>query len=134
MAGRAGIMASTTLAGRSLVQAALTVSDLARATAFYRDTLGLPFLFETNGMAFFQMGNTRLMIGQAHDGKAAPSSGILYFDAPDLPQLAEALEKRGVVFLGPIQALQKSEAGTLMLRVSRRFPSRARIAITHCPV
>jgi catechol 2,3-dioxygenase-like lactoylglutathione lyase family enzyme len=33
----------TTIAG--LAQVALSVADIDRATAFYRDVLGLPFLF-----------------------------------------------------------------------------------------
>jgi catechol 2,3-dioxygenase-like lactoylglutathione lyase family enzyme len=106
------------LADRKLTQVGLSVKDLPRATAFYRDTLGLPFLFETNGMAFFQLGGgTRLMIGVNHDGAA--STGILYFDAPDVPSLSEALEKKGVVFLGPAQILQKTDKGYLMLRAFR---------------
>ena len=43
------------LAGRKLVQVALTCRDLDRARAFYRDTLGLPLLFEAGTMLFFQL-------------------------------------------------------------------------------
>ena len=39
-------MANDSLAGRKLVQVALTCRDLDRARTFYRDTLGLPLLFE----------------------------------------------------------------------------------------
>jgi catechol 2,3-dioxygenase-like lactoylglutathione lyase family enzyme len=38
-------------------QIALTVKDLARARAFYRDTLGLSLLFEVPGLAFFNLFN-----------------------------------------------------------------------------
>ena len=108
-----------TLADRKLIQVALTVKDLPRAVVFYRDTLGLPFLFETNGMAFFQLaGGTRLMIGQGQPD-SPPSSGILYFDAPDVHVLSEALEKKGVTFLGPVQILQKTDKGYLCLRAFR---------------
>jgi catechol 2,3-dioxygenase-like lactoylglutathione lyase family enzyme len=49
--------------GRSgIQQVALTVSNLDRAVAFYRDRLGLRLMFVTNGMAFFDTGGTRLMI------------------------------------------------------------------------
>ncbi len=103
-------------ADRKLVQVALMVRDLPGAIAFYRDTLGLPFLFETNGMAFFQLaGGTRLMLGAG--GEAG--GGYLYFDAPDLPAAAAALEAKGITFLGPAQVLQKTEAGTLQLRSFR---------------
>src|ERR1051326_4644270 len=43
------------LGGRKLVQVALTCRDLDRARSFYRDTLGLPLLFEAGNMLFFQL-------------------------------------------------------------------------------
>ena len=55
-----------TLAGRSLMQVGLTCRDLERAKGFYRDVLGLPFLFEVSGMLFFQLAGTRLMVGLEH--------------------------------------------------------------------
>ena len=42
-----------------IAQIAITVSDLPRSTAFYRDTLGLTFLFDAGSMAFLQCGNVR---------------------------------------------------------------------------
>ncbi|HYF22142.1 MAG TPA: VOC family protein [Caulobacteraceae bacterium] len=107
---------SATLAGRDLVQAALNCTDLPRSVGFYRDVLGLPLMFETNGMAFFQLGNCRLMIGR---GESGSGGGCLYLDAPDLPSLGEALEGRGVVFLGPAETVQKTTGGDLKLRFFR---------------
>ena len=109
---------SSTLAGRKIVQAALTVSDLFKSVAFYRDILGLPLLFETNGMAFFQAGELRLMIGS--NSPDPPARGtVLYFDAPDIDQLAPALEARGVAFTGHIEVLQRTETQELKLRIFR---------------
>ena len=48
-----------------IAQIALTTQNLAKAVAFYRDTLGLKLMFEVSGMAFFDIGGTRLMIGEA---------------------------------------------------------------------
>jgi catechol 2,3-dioxygenase-like lactoylglutathione lyase family enzyme len=45
-----------------LGQIAVNVYDVDRATAFYRDTLGLPLLFSASGMAFFDCGGVRLML------------------------------------------------------------------------
>ena len=104
------------LAGRDLVQVFLPCADLARSTAFYRDQLGLPFLFETNGMAFFQLGNSRLMLGELREGQPAMAGGGIYLDAPDLPALAAGLEGRGVEFRGEAQVLQRTAEGNLTLR------------------
>jgi catechol 2,3-dioxygenase-like lactoylglutathione lyase family enzyme len=108
---------SDDLSGRGLVQVGVTVADLPRAIDFYRDTLGFALLFETNGMAFFQLGNTRLMVGQARGALHPRSDSILYFDAPDLPALADALESRGVSFAGPAEVLQRTDKGELTLRI-----------------
>ncbi|MGD8319671.1 MAG: VOC family protein, partial [Gemmatimonadota bacterium] len=48
-----------------LGQISMNARDLARATDFYRDTLGVPLLFEVPGMAFFDLGGVRLMVGTA---------------------------------------------------------------------
>jgi predicted enzyme related to lactoylglutathione lyase len=109
---------SPTLAGRKLVQAALTVTDLARSVAFYRDVLGFPMMFETNGMAFFQAGELRLMIGS--NSPDPPARGtVLYFDAPDIDELAPALEAKGVSFIGPVEVLQRTDTHELKLRIFR---------------
>lgn len=102
------------LAGRSLVQVALTTRDLDRARAFYGDTLGLSLLFEAGGMLFFQLAGLRLMIGLSPD---QPIGGaLLYFDAPDIESLGPALEAKGVRFLNDAQTVQRGEAGDLKLR------------------
>ena len=46
-------------------QIAINVKDLERATAFYRDKVGLKFLFAAPGLAFFDAGGIRLMLGKA---------------------------------------------------------------------
>ena len=45
----------------------LSVKDIDRAVAFYRDVLELPLLFEVPGqdMAFFDCGGVRLYLGRA---------------------------------------------------------------------
>ena len=54
-------------------QIAMLVHDLDRAVAFYRDKLGMQFLFSAGTLAFFDCAGTRLMLstpepGQAHSG------------------------------------------------------------------
>ena len=109
-----------TLEGRNLVQVAVASADLARSVSFYRDVLGLPLLFEVSGMAFFKAGDTRLMVGTNGTGDLSPRDGTcFYFDAPDLPRLAEGLQARGVEFMGPAEVLQRTAEGELQLRFFR---------------
>ena len=79
-------------------QIAFTVRNLAEAKSFYRDVLGLKFLFEAGTMAFFQCGSVRLMIGEAE--KPSISEGtIVYFRVADLEDTAHLLESRGTSFV-----------------------------------
>ena len=82
---------------KQIGQIAVITKDLPRATAFYRDTLGLPFLFEAPNLAFFQCGGVRLMLGPAEAGFEHASS-ILYFDVDDIVAAHRTLEGRGVKF------------------------------------
>lgn len=109
-------ISSGTLAGRDLVQVFLPCTELARSVAFYKDTLRLPLLFETNGMAFFQLGNLRLMLGEPREGQPTMAGGGIYIDAPDLPAVVRDMEGRGIEFRGPAQVLQSTEDGDLTLR------------------
>jgi methylmalonyl-CoA/ethylmalonyl-CoA epimerase len=105
------------LEGRGLVQLGLTSRDLERSKQFYRDTLGLPLLFEAGAMLFFQLAGLRLMVGLGDDQPIGGS--IIYFDAPDIDVLAGALEAKGVKFLGPAQIVQSTATHDLKLRSFR---------------
>lgn len=108
---------STTLAGRKLVQVALTVKDLDRARIFYRDTLGLPLLFEAGNMLFFDIGGQRLMVGLAENTDRPLVGGTyIYFDAPDLPALIPALKAKGVEMIGNTETLQRTDTHELKLQ------------------
>jgi catechol 2,3-dioxygenase-like lactoylglutathione lyase family enzyme len=108
---------STTLAGRKLVQVALTVKDLDRARIFYRDTLGLPLLFEAGNMLFFDIGGQRLMVGLAENTDRPIVGGTyIYFDAPDLPALIPALKAKGVEMIGNTETLQRTDTHELKLQ------------------
>ncbi|MCI0450842.1 MAG: VOC family protein, partial [Candidatus Latescibacteria bacterium] len=76
-------------------QIAVTVRDVPRAIAFYRDTLGVPFLFEAPGMAFFQAGDVRLMLGLP-ENESQRFSSILYFKVDDINGAYADLKERGV--------------------------------------
>ncbi|MGA9799220.1 MAG: VOC family protein [Terriglobales bacterium] len=65
-------------------QIAVNVHDLDRATAFYRDILGLPLLFSAGKMAFFDCGGVRLMLSRPEKPEFDHPSSILYFTVADI--------------------------------------------------
>jgi methylmalonyl-CoA/ethylmalonyl-CoA epimerase len=73
------------------------VSDVERATAFYRDALGIRFLFAYPGMAFFDADGVRLFLS-APESPGFAGHATIYFRVPDISAAAAALEARGVVF------------------------------------
>ncbi len=76
-----------------LGQVAVMVHDLSRAIAFYRDVLGLRLLFEAPpGLAFFEAGGVRLMLGRP---EGAEAGGVLYYHVPDLDAAHAALLAHG---------------------------------------
>lgn len=92
----------TPIAGTEITavrQIALTVSDVGRAIAFYRDALGLPFLFSAGpNLAFLDIGGVRLMLaGPEGDFKPGLSS-VLYFTVADITAAHALLAERGVAF------------------------------------
>ena len=79
-------------------QIAISVHDLARSKSFYRDTLGLRFLFDAGNMCFFQCGETRFVIGVAEE-PVQPGGTILYFSVDDIQGTHDCLKDQGVTFL-----------------------------------
>ena len=67
-----------------LGQVCINVHDLDRATAFYRDRLGLPLLFTTGQMTFFDCKGVRLMLSRPEKKEFDHPSSILYFAVPDI--------------------------------------------------
>lgn len=107
------------LKGRKLVQVALTCRDLDRARKFYRDTLGLPLMFEAGTMLFFDAGGQRLVVGLAEKPDQPIGGTYIYFDAPDLPELVTALKAKGVGMIGGIETLQRTDTHELKLQFFR---------------
>src|SRR5258708_11670291 len=64
-------------------QISIIVADLERATAFYRDVLGLPLLFTAPKLAFFDCGGVRLMLGRAETPELDHPSSILILPGPE---------------------------------------------------
>ena len=78
----------------NLGQILMPVKDLARALAFYRDTLGIRFLFEVPRMAFFDLDGVRLMLAEQDEEANHPGS-ILYYRVDDIQAATASLGERG---------------------------------------
>lgn len=104
-------------------QIALTVANLDEARIFYRDTLGMQFLFDAGSMTFFQCGAVRLLIGTAEpnagQGNAAGSGTILYFRVPDIHATHAALREKGVTFLQDPHLVARMKSHDLWLAIFR---------------
>ena len=78
----------------------VNVKDLDRAIAFYRDTLGMTFLFQAPpNMAFFDCGGIRLMLGIADRPEIDHIASIIYYKVDDIEKVYEIFKARGVEFI-----------------------------------
>ena len=84
---------------KGIGQIAINVHDLERATAFYRDVLGIRFLFSAPPqLAFFELGGISLMLSPAENPEFDHPSSLLYFDVDDIRAAYATLKERGVEF------------------------------------
>ena len=80
-------------------QIAVPVSDIDRAVTFYRDVLGMKFLFQAPpGLGFFDCAGVRLMLDAPAKAQAENCSSVIYYKVPDLHVAFETLSARGVLF------------------------------------
>lgn len=79
-------------------QICVTVLDLDKAMVFYRDILGMKFLFQVPNMVFFDCDGVRLMLGVAEKPELHHPSSILYYKVQDIQAAHATLVERGVSF------------------------------------
>jgi methylmalonyl-CoA/ethylmalonyl-CoA epimerase len=77
-------------------QIAIVVKNVERSTAFYRDVLGMRFLFAYPGLAFFDCDGVRLMLSKPEKPEFDHPSSVLYFRVPDIQQAYAGLRERDV--------------------------------------
>jgi len=95
-------MTNPDLSSATIGQASINVHDLEQAVRFYRDTLGMQFLFQAGPkMAFFDCGGVRLMLALPEKPEFDHPSSIFYFKVGDIKAVAETLQSRGVKFDAP---------------------------------
>jgi catechol 2,3-dioxygenase-like lactoylglutathione lyase family enzyme len=99
-----------------LHQVAIPASDLERSVSFYRDRLGATLIatFPEPGLAFFRLGDVRLLVDRAGytSGGLKPGGAILYFRVPDIHAAYNSLRSRGLEFDAEPQLIHRDEAGT----------------------
>ena len=89
-------------------QIAVPVADLVRAVAFYRDVLGMRFLFQAPpGLAFFDCGGVRLLLDVPAKTSSEVTGSIIYYKVPDIQAAYATLRERGVAFEQPPELVAK---------------------------
>lgn len=82
-------------------QIAMRAHDLDRAVVFYRDVLGLPFLYRFGSLAFFDCAGTRLLIETPQSPEFDHPGSVLYFTVADITQTWQQLVGSGVEAVDP---------------------------------
>ena len=104
------------LANAKVAQLLIPVDDFDKGMAFYRDTLGLPFLFAAPPqMAFFDCGGVRLLVGVLPAGQKAQRGSAIYFQVPDIGTVFSSLKGRGVRFLDDPHVVHRTPKSELWL-------------------
>ena len=101
----------------SIGQIAVSVSDIDRATAFYRDTLGMRFLFSAPpGMSFFDCDGVRLMLTvPERGGESRKGNSVIYYTVEDVRQATDTLKSRGVRFIGEPHVIHRTDTYDLWM-------------------
>ncbi|HTT32695.1 MAG TPA: VOC family protein [Methylomirabilota bacterium] len=79
-------------------QIAINVHDVDRATAFYRDVLGLQHLFRAGQLSFFDCGGVRLMLDKPEKPEFDHPSSIIYFQVSDIRGAHKHIKDGGAKF------------------------------------
>ncbi len=111
-------MTDTTFGLSTIGQILVPVRDLERAMAFYRDALGMRFLYQFPGMAFFDADGIRLYLSEPEtpdfDGRLT-----VYFRVADIETAVGALEGRGVTFADRPHVVHRDGSGELWMCATR---------------
>lgn len=92
-------------------QVSMTVTEIERSVAFYRDQVRLPHLFTAGQLAFFDCGGVRLMVDALPEAQGNGNS-VLYFRVGDIKAAQAELAGRGVPFEGEPHMIHRHPDGT----------------------
>ena len=89
---------------------------LSSSIEFYRDVLGLGFLFSAPPqMAFFDCGGVRLLLGVPEEERFDGPASILYYRVDDIEVAHQGLVARGASFEREPFAVHRTEESELWL-------------------
>jgi len=102
-----------------LAQVAVTVEDVERAKAWYRDVLGLDHLFDAPpGLSFLRAGSTRLMLSRP-EGTETVGNSILYYGVADVGAAYQAMREAGAAFEETPKVIAQVEGRDIRLALCR---------------
>src|ERR1700733_5066197 len=82
-------------------QIPLSVQDVDKAEAFYRDVLRLRQLYRFGNLTFFDCSGVRLLIEKSEAPRSTTETSAIYFTCTDIALGVRELELRGVTFTSP---------------------------------
>jgi predicted enzyme related to lactoylglutathione lyase len=104
------------LANARIGQLLIPVDDFEKGVEFYRDVLGLPFLFAAPPqMAFFNCGDVRLLVGVVPTGQTAHRGSAIYFRVPDIHAAFSSLRDKDVRFMADPHVVNRTPKSELWL-------------------
>ena len=103
---------------RQIGQIRIQVTDVDRAVAFYRDVLGMTFLYAFPGMGFFDVDGVRLMLVEP-EGRAFGGVSAIYYRVDDIGLAVKTLEARGVTFDDQPHVVHQDETNDLWMAFFR---------------
>jgi DNA-binding CsgD family transcriptional regulator/predicted enzyme related to lactoylglutathione lyase len=105
------MMTQTDVALGHIGQVGHTVKDIDAATMFFRDTLGMKYLYTFGQLAFFDCDGTRLFVTASEESQGHGNS-VLYFSVADIHASTAALKEKGVAFTGEPHLIHRHGDGT----------------------
>lgn len=113
----------------------VNVHDLDKAIAFYRDTLGMKFLFQAPpSMAFFDCSGIRLMLGVVDRPELDHPASTIYYKVADIEAMYQTLKSRGVEFVAKPHLVARMPTYELWLAEFRDCDNNLMALMSEVPV
>lgn len=114
-------------------QIAVNAHDLERAIKFYRDVLGMTFLFQAPGMAFLDCGGVRIMLAAPDSPESEYPASIIYYKVDDIHSAHDLLRARGVQFQTEPRLVHKADEHDLWMTFFRDSESNVLALMSEVP-